>query len=479
VEENRATDDAGGLYNKGVLTMDHSTIWANEAADIAGGIWQHDTGTGEISNSLVAWNQADYAGGLYNLGQIDVYNSTIYSNGDLQSPGYGGMYNASSSTFGLRNVLLAHNDGYDCFRTEFTTITADVGNLIQSNGVCGTPAVSTDPGSLHLGWYGNVLRTLAPEPGSDAIDAGNDAACSAYPVYNYDERWVRRPQGLHCDIGAHELSRTPTDFDADGKTEPAKYVSSAGAVYYYASSVGDWGSFFVGTDGEYVLNSNFDGDGQTEPAKYVAAAGAVWYFSFYDYAWHGVYVGSDGEYIPASDFDGDGQTDPAKYVAAAGAVWYRGSADSTWHGVYIGSLGGGEYIPGSDFDGDGKTDPAKYVDGGVYWRQSSTGTWASQYIGPDGPYVPRSDYDGDGKTDPAKFVSPNIWYLQSASAYALTTINLGADTTFVVPGSDFDGDGITDPAKFVDTADAIWYTRSSDAESVGVYMGADTYDIVN
>jgi len=193
-----------------------------------------------------------------------------------------------------------------------------------------------------------------------------------------------------------------------------------------------------------------------------------------------VYVGSDGEYIPASDFDGDGITDPAKYVAAAGAVWYYGSADSTWHGVYMGGLGGGDYVPGSDFDGDGKTDPA-HTDsaGNVWYIGSSDSTLHGHFIGADGPYVPRSDYDGDGITDPAKFASSNIWYLASNNSNALTSIPLGDDTLFVVPGSDFDGDGTTDPAKFVDSADAIWYTRSSDAGSVGVYMGNDTYDIVN
>jgi len=275
--------------------------------------------------------------------------------------------------------------------------------------------------------------------------------------------------------------RTPTDFDGDDMTDAAKYVSSAGAVYYYKSSTSTWGSHFIGTDGDYVLNSDFDGDGIVDPTKYVSAAGAIWYLGSDDSLWHGVYIGNDGEFIPGSDFDGDGKTDPAKYVAAAGAVWYLGSDDSTWHGAYIGNLGGGVYVPGSDFDGDGKTDPAKYVAGGVYWLKSSMGTWDSQYVGADGPYVPRSDYDGDGQVDPAKFVSPNIWYMRSSASYGWAGIPLGADTTSVVPGSDFDGDGITDPAKFVYTAPhgSIWYTRSSDAGSIGVYMGADTYDIVN
>jgi len=272
------------------------------------------------------------------------------------------------------------------------------------------------------------------------------------------------------------------DFDADGRSDPAKYVPAAGAVYYYQSTTSTWGSTYIGTDGDYVLNSDFDGDGVADPAKYVSAAGAVWYLGSSDSTWHGVYVGNDGEYIPASDFDGDGKTDPAKYVATAGAVWYFGSADSTWYGVYIGDLGGGAYVPGSDFDGDGKTDPAHTDSAGNVWYLGSLdSTIHGLYIGNDGPYVPRSDYDGDGITDPAKFATNSVWYLASGNSNTLTSMPLGSDATFVVPSGDFDADGITDPAKFVYSAPhgSIWYTQSSDSALVGVYMGADTYDIVN
>jgi len=274
--------------------------------------------------------------------------------------------------------------------------------------------------------------------------------------------------------------RAPSDFDGDGRTDPAKYVPAAGAVYYYRSTTSEWDSAYVGVDGEYVRDSDFDGDSKADPAKYVPAAGAAWYLGSADSTWHGVYIGTDGQYVPASDFDGDGVTDPAKYVSAEGAVWYFGSSDSTWHGLYIGSLGGGEYVPGSDFDGDGKTDPAHTDAAGNVWYVGSTDSIVhGLFLGNDGPYIPRSDYDGDGVTDPAKFVSPYIWYLASGNSNALTGIALGSDTTVVVPGGDFDGDGFTDPAKFVDSAGAIWYTRSSDASPIGVYMGADTYDLVD
>jgi len=446
--------------------LSNVTFAGNTAVDVGGAVYV-DTSDGGNSSPNIAYatfsdNQAGMGGAVFaneggagNTTLMTVYDVILWN--DTATVAGGELYTQNGASIWLASSVI---DG-GC--SGISGVTCSAGNL------------STDPLLSPLGDHGGKTETMALLAGSSAIDA------DTYTCIFHDQRGVTRPLGPDCDIGAYERIPPGTDFDGDYKTDAAKYVSSAGAVYYYKSSTSTWDSQFIGTDGEYVLNSDFDGDAVTDPAKYVAAAGAIWYFGSSDASWHGVYIGNDGEFIPASDFDGDGKTDPAKYVAAAGAVWYLGSADTTWHGLYIGSLGGGQYIPGSDFDGDGKTDAAKYVAGGVYWYKSSNGMWDSQYIGSDGTYVPRSDYDGDTRTDPAKFVSPNIWYMRSGSGYAMAVFSPGSDTTFVVPDSDFDGDGITDPAKFVYTAPhgSIWYTQSSDAAENGVYMGADTYDIVN
>jgi len=41
--------------------------------------------------------------------------------------------------------------------------------------------------------------------GSPAIDAGDDAICTAAPVSNTSQNGLTRPQGAHCDIGSFEL----------------------------------------------------------------------------------------------------------------------------------------------------------------------------------------------------------------------------------------------------------------------------------
>jgi hypothetical protein len=57
-----------------------------------------------------------------------------------------------------------------------------------------------DPLPAPLGNNGGFTQTLALLPGSPAIDSGDDAVCPAT-----DQRGVRRPQGLACDIGSFEL----------------------------------------------------------------------------------------------------------------------------------------------------------------------------------------------------------------------------------------------------------------------------------
>jgi hypothetical protein len=173
------------------------------------------------------------------------------------------------------------------------------------------------------------------------------------------------------------------DFDGDGKTDAAKYLSSTGYLWYVKSSTGAWDGKDLSTDGTYVRGSDFDGDGKTDPAKFVA--GTVWYIKSSTGTWDWRYVGTDGTYVSGSDFDGDGKTDPAKFVA--GTVWYLKSSTGTWDGRYVGT--DGDYVSGADFDGDGKTDPAKFVSspGSVWYLKSGTGTWDGIYIGSDGTFI--------------------------------------------------------------------------------------------
>ncbi len=58
-------------------------------------------------------------------------------------------------------------------------------------------------------------------------------------------------------------------------------------------------------------------------------------------------------------------------------------------------------------------------------------------------------------------------------------VYLGPGTFTYVPAADFDGDGKTDPAKFDIGSKVLWWLKSSTGLWDGVYMGTETYDVVN
>ena len=84
--------------------------------------------------------------------------------------------------------------------------------------------------------------------------------------------------------------------------------------------------------------SDFDGDGKTDPALYFAGSHSLWYLQSSTGTWQGVYMGAGTyNYIAASDFDGDGKTDPAEFVPSTGTLWWLQSSTGTWNGAWMGS----------------------------------------------------------------------------------------------------------------------------------------------
>jgi alpha-tubulin suppressor-like RCC1 family protein len=304
------------------------------------------------------------------------------------------------------------------------------------------PAIYTISGNAGVG---NAILTYPGGTTTSAADTGNYSFTVnsnwTGPITPSKTGYIFLPPSINiatpvtCNIPDLNFIAKRTniaDFDDDGKTDAAKFVSSTGNLWYIKSSTGAWEGKYLGTDGIYVRGSDFDGDGKTDPAKFVASTGTVWYIKSSTGNWGAKFIGADGTYVPGVDLDGDGKTDPAKFVASTGTVWYLKSNTGTMEGVYIGS--DGQFVSGSDFDGDGKSDLAKYVSsvGAIWYLKSSTGTWEGKYIGSDGTYVSGADFDGDGKSDPAKFVpsAGEIWYLQSGTG-TWDGIYIGSDGTFV------------------------------------------------
>ncbi|MBE3065925.1 MAG: hypothetical protein IMZ73_00635, partial [Chloroflexi bacterium] len=77
-------------------------------------------------------------------------------------------------------------------------------NIIETTTTCNSIAtIASDP---NLGSLTGSPAYFPLNAGSPAIDAGDNAICSASPVNGLDQRGIARPQGVYCDIGSFELN---------------------------------------------------------------------------------------------------------------------------------------------------------------------------------------------------------------------------------------------------------------------------------
>jgi len=241
VSGNVAAGEGGGINCGTTLTIDHSSIYWNEAAS-GGGIssWYNV----DIRNSSIFDNTAKNGdgGGIYSRGDLVMVNSTIAYN-RAQNPSIyqangggilraGGSIQASNVTIALntaedsgggiwnqtapvtlRNTLLAENKaatGPDCVGNISTAGYNLIGNLA---GCSFSPAAGDLTNlaprfALPFGWP-SVLAVWANSP---AIDGGNPSGCvdSQSNVIVTDQIGTVRPMDGNedsnsiCDIGAFE-----------------------------------------------------------------------------------------------------------------------------------------------------------------------------------------------------------------------------------------------------------------------------------
>lgn len=220
---NNLSFNGGGIFIfDGIFTLDRSTVYGN-SADSGAGIFNAAASNLYLINSTISQNTADTnGGGLYNVDTANAYNATIVFNGAdtdrNSSPAAGGVYSADSSTFNLRNTLLAGN-----YHSSDRSSEADCTGTIHSYGVnlIGEASesacnVEVDDGGFD---YVNSLFLIGPLQnnggptlthallaGSNAIDKGdlaNGCIGPSAPLAT-DQRGFPRVVGLRCDIGAFE-----------------------------------------------------------------------------------------------------------------------------------------------------------------------------------------------------------------------------------------------------------------------------------
>jgi len=217
------TSGGGIALIAGSLTLDHSLVSGNSAGTplfggAGGGIYVDGTGTLTVTNTTITKNSAELGGGIYlNAGTVVATNVTITNN--AAHTGGGARSNGpSGTTFTLRNSIVAlNNAGGDCAFGGPLTLAGT--NLIgdTSCGSAGSGIIVADPMLAALADNGGPTQTQASLAGSPAIDAATNCTVTD------DQRYVGRPLGAACDIGAFEFDNRPKvtiAIDANGTVNP-------------------------------------------------------------------------------------------------------------------------------------------------------------------------------------------------------------------------------------------------------------------
>ena len=230
---------SGAIATLGTLRVENSTITGNHsveagsAGDGFGGGIRHISGNLTVVNTTISGNIADRRGGgigspSAGSGSITLIHTTVTGNTSPDEHA-GGIYVSGSSTeVVLQNSIIAGNSASTKANCEFlTTNTSYLGtNLLGDTDCLPRPEdiVAADPILGPLSDNGGPTRTHALLPGSPAIETAVQA-CSGTPV---DQRYVTRPQGSACDIGAFEFQgfvTPPLAIDAGGTVSPKSGVA--------------------------------------------------------------------------------------------------------------------------------------------------------------------------------------------------------------------------------------------------------------
>jgi CSLREA domain-containing protein len=206
--------------NGGTLRVFRSTISANNAVDIGGGIANIGGGTLKVKNSTFAGNKAGSAGGgILNDGTLDLTYTTFYDN-DAELVG-GGIQNANNerATTTLENTVLAKSANGNlnnvCAGGQCRGKIVDGGYNISDDAshrfTTQTSKSRTDPKFALNGLQdnGGPTPTVSLRSTSPAINFIPKSTNGCGTTTSIDQRGVKRPKDHRCDAGALEKVLRP------------------------------------------------------------------------------------------------------------------------------------------------------------------------------------------------------------------------------------------------------------------------------
>ena len=241
---NTSDDDGGGLYvdvpQNFQVDVTRSSFIGNRAGGVGGGAYVKSPGSVDgpvltFTNSTLSGNTASAGGGAVGFdfgmtGTAWFKFSTIAQNSTTTAAAGGGVFTNASTQFVLfqGGVIVSGNTAAGAASNcsgpgDFQTL----GNNIDSGSSCldaplGTDLVNTDPllAPLALNGGGRLIsRTMGLYDSSPALNRIPPGSCSG--AGGRDQRFVARPVGTNCDVGAFEGSVGPAPVTGGGGTPSA------------------------------------------------------------------------------------------------------------------------------------------------------------------------------------------------------------------------------------------------------------------
>jgi uncharacterized delta-60 repeat protein len=378
----------------------------------------------------------------FGMGDDGAYSVVIQQNGKIVTTGYSGsMPNRNFALVRLNpngTVDLSFNSTGKVV-TDFGTSDDGGANIkLQQNGkivVAGYRFTQNNAstGDFALARYEGDLVVFQSKSPFDFDGDGKTDIGIFRP--NVGEWWLNRSssgQTTVAQFGQSTDKPVPTDFTGDGKTDIAVWRPSSGEWFVLRSEDSSFYSFPFGTSGDTPIVGDFDADGKADAGIFRPST-LTWYISKSSGGTIITTFGTSGDVPVAADYDGDGKTDIAIYRPSFGQWWIQRSSNQS---VYAFQFGTSSDKPvQGDYTGDGKADSAFFRPSTGEWfiLRSEDSSFYSVPFGTTGDLPSPGDYDGDGKFDTAVFrPATNTWFINRTTAGILIT-NFGTTNDRPIP----------------------------------------------
>jgi len=284
---NNSAQRGGGAINDNTasaVSVLRSTFTGNSSGSSAtdgGGAIEVSTAAAltVVDSTFIANTTAFDGGAIFGVSgaAVTLVNDTITGN-TAPSGMAGGIATAINGSTTATNTIVSGNAATNCGGT-----VTDSGHNAERGTSCGfsSHAINTDPLLGTLQANGGPTRTMALQPGSPAIDAGDDTACAAATTASpagaggLDQRGATRPQGAHCDVGAYEVVATTTALAAPSTATPGSSITLTATVTPGQALPGQPAGTVTFLDGTTVLGTGALGGGTPDTVAFTTTAPAA------------------------------------------------------------------------------------------------------------------------------------------------------------------------------------------------------------